>query len=82
MPRLPVVSGRRLIAFMESFGDVVVRQRGSHVRLHLKNERGDWSETVPDHQEVAKGTLRSIVRRMAQASGVEGDDLIERLARF
>lgn len=50
MPRLPVVSGRALIGFMESLGYEVVRQRGSHERLRLENERGVWAETVPDHR--------------------------------
>lgn len=81
MPRLPVISGRQLIAFMESFGYVVLRQRGSHVRLRLRNDRGEWVETVPDHREVAQGTLRSILRRMSPATGLEIDDLIERLSR-
>ncbi len=82
MPKLPVVSGRTLIAFMTSLGYVVLRQRGSHVRLQLKNERGEWRETVPDHREIAKGTLGSILKRMTQGLGIESDELIERLARF
>lgn len=79
MPRLPVVSGRQLIAFMESFGYVVVRRRGSHVRLVLRSERGEWAETVPDHREVAQGTLRSILRRMSPPTGFDVDELAERL---
>lgn len=82
MPRLPVVSGPTLIAFMQSFGYVVVRQRGSHVRLELRNDRGVWVETVPDHKEVAKGTLRSILRRAALALNLNDETLIDRLAQF
>lgn len=81
MPRLPVISGRALVAFMQTFGYVVTRQRGSHVRMHLRNERGDWFETVPDHREIARGTLRSVLRRMAVATAMDEDVLIERLAR-
>lgn len=80
MPRLPVVSGRELVAFMQSFGYAVVRQRGSHIRLEMRNDRGVWAETVPDHKEVANGTLRSVLRRISQATAIEVDELIERLA--
>ena len=80
MPPLPVVSGRTLIAFMESFGYVVVRRRGSHVRLTLQSKRGEWHETIPDHDEVARGTLRGVLRRMSIATGIEVEGLIERLS--
>ena len=82
MSRLPIVSGRVLMAFMESQGYVELRKRGSHVRLELRNERGVWVETVPNHKEVAKGTLRSILRRMSLATGAEVEALVEALARF
>lgn len=64
MPPLPVVSARELIAFMESLDHTVVRQRGSHVRLTLKNDRGEWHETVPMHREIARGTLRDLDPRV------------------
>ena len=79
MPPLPVVSGRMLIAFMGSLGYAVTRQRGSHVRLELRNDRGTWRETVPLHREVARGTLRGILKRVAEATELEIDDLVERL---
>ena len=82
MPPLPVVSGRTLIAFMGSLGYVVMRQRGSHVRLELRNDLGTWRETVPLHREVARGTLRGILKRVAQAAGLELDRLVARLAEF
>lgn len=82
MPRLPVVSGRQVISFMQSIGYIVTRQRGSHVRLELKNDSGTWAETVPDHKEVARGTLRSILRRIHEATGIEVDSLIDRLANM
>lgn len=33
MARLPQVSGKELIKFLESLGYVVIRRKGSHVRL-------------------------------------------------
>lgn len=79
MPRLPVVSGSELVAFMQTKGYRVVRQRGSHIRFELRNDRGVWAETVPDHKEVARGTLRSILRRMSDALNIAFDELVRQL---
>jgi predicted RNA binding protein YcfA (HicA-like mRNA interferase family) len=38
----------------------MVRQRGSHMILVKKG--GMATLSVPDHKEVAKGTLRSLIR--------------------
>lgn len=80
-PRLPQVSGRTLIAFLEHHGYTVLRQRGSHVRLVL--QRGDESYfiTVPNHKVIAKGTLGDILTAVSRATGVPKSDLIELLRR-
>ncbi len=57
---LPVLSGREVVRVFESFGWEVARQRGSHIILVKEGELATLS--VPDHQEVAKGTLRSLIR--------------------
>ena len=80
MPRLPVVSGRKVVSFMQSHGYQIVRQRGSHIRLELRNDRGVWIETVPDHREVARGTLHSILRRMSEALNLSVDELARQLS--
>jgi predicted RNA binding protein YcfA (HicA-like mRNA interferase family) len=44
-----------------SYGYVVVRQRGSHVRLrHPAGQRVPL--TVPVHREIKRGVLRSLIR--------------------
>ena len=60
MPKLPVVSGAEVVRAFESLGWEVVRRRGSHVILVKEGEMASLS--VPDHNEVAKGTLRSLIR--------------------
>lgn len=60
MPSLPALSGREVVKVFESFGWEVARQRGSHIILIKDNHNATLS--VPDHKEVAKGTLRSLVR--------------------
>jgi predicted RNA binding protein YcfA (HicA-like mRNA interferase family) len=60
MPVLPQLSGREAVRAFESLGWKVVRQKGSHIIL-IKNEHVA-TLSVPDHKEVAKGTLRSLIR--------------------
>jgi len=57
---LPVLSGREVVRVFQSFGWEVARQSGSHIILVKEGEFATLS--VPDHREVAKGTLRSLIR--------------------
>jgi predicted RNA binding protein YcfA (HicA-like mRNA interferase family) len=61
LPRLPVVSAKQAIKTLEQFGFQVYRQTGSHI--HLWNEEKNLVVTVPNHQELAKGTLISIMKQ-------------------
>lgn len=60
MPALPVLSGREIVSVLVSLGWVIARQRGSHIILTKPGELATLS--VPDHKEVARGTLRSLLR--------------------
>ncbi|MFB8792270.1 MAG: type II toxin-antitoxin system HicA family toxin [Potamolinea sp.] len=60
MSRLPQVSGRECVKALEKVGFSLVRQRGSHMIL-CRDEPFNLV-VVPDHQELAKGTLRAIIR--------------------
>ena len=60
MPKLPTLSGKKVVRAFENAGWQVVRQRGSHVIL-IK-EGSHITLSVPDHKQVAKGTLRSLIR--------------------
>jgi len=60
MPALPVLSGRKAVRVFEKLGWEVARQRGSHIILVKEGEIATLS--VPDHKEIAKGTLRSFIR--------------------
>jgi predicted RNA binding protein YcfA (HicA-like mRNA interferase family) len=59
MPELPVISGDKCIAALARAGYVVVRTKGSHVRLRCAGRK---PVTVPRHDELDRGTLRSILR--------------------
>ena len=59
-PGLPVLSGREVVRVFESYGWQVARQSGSHIVMVKDGELASLS--IPDHREVAKGTLRSFIR--------------------
>lgn len=61
MSVLPRVSGREVVKALTKVGYEQDRQRGSHIILR----QGSYPHrriTMPDHKEVAKGTLRAIIR--------------------
>jgi predicted RNA binding protein YcfA (HicA-like mRNA interferase family) len=57
---LPVLSGKEVVKIFESIGWEVSRQRGSHIIMTKEGEIVTLS--VPSHREVARGTLRSLIR--------------------
>jgi predicted RNA binding protein YcfA (HicA-like mRNA interferase family) len=61
MPRLPVLSANDVIKLLQRFGFSVYRQSGSHI--HLWHEERKLLVTVPNHRELAKGTLISILKQ-------------------
>ena len=71
-PALPVLSGRDVVRVFESLGWQVARQSGSHVIMVKESEMTTLS--IPDHREVAKGTLRSLIR----AAGITVNEFIAR----
>lgn len=61
MGDLPVVSGRDVVKAMTALGYRLDRQKGSHMILR-QTDAPHRRLVVPDHREVARGTLRSIIR--------------------
>jgi predicted RNA binding protein YcfA (HicA-like mRNA interferase family) len=60
MASLPAISGQEAVRIFESFGWSVARQRGSHIIMTKSGEIATLS--IPNHKEIAKGTLRSLIR--------------------
>ena len=73
MSFLPSVSGRKVVRAFAELGWQVARQRGSHIVLVKEGHPATLS--VPDHKEVAKGTLRSLIR----AAGITVDEFVQNL---
>ncbi|CAN5886414.1 type II toxin-antitoxin system HicA family toxin [soil metagenome] len=62
MAKLPIVSGRDVVRVLEKLGYVLDRQKGSH--MILRQSTSPYRRlTVPDHNEIAKGTLRAMIRQ-------------------
>lgn len=65
------ISGKQAIKILQKHGFVVSRQRGSHIVLVAEGPSGKKIAVVPNHRELAKGTIRSIARQ----SGVSPKEL-------
>jgi predicted RNA binding protein YcfA (HicA-like mRNA interferase family) len=70
-PSLPVIDGSRCVRTFEKFGWTVARRKGSHIIMTKPGHRATLS--IPDHDPVAKGTLRSFIR----AAGLSVDQFVE-----
>ena len=74
MSRLPRVSGKALVAALSKAGYNLDHQTGSH--LILRHRSPPYRRvTVPNHNEIAKGTPRAIIRE----TGLTVERLIELL---
>ena len=63
MPKLPIVSGKDVIKSLSHLGYQHVRTKGSHAILNKQTEHGKITIPVPLHKELAKGTLKSIMKQ-------------------
>jgi predicted RNA binding protein YcfA (HicA-like mRNA interferase family) len=59
-PALPLLSGATVVHALHQAGFESVRTRGSHHKLRSADGR---TVIVPLHRELARGTLRSILRQ-------------------
>ncbi len=72
MSRLPVCSGQDAVRAFQKLGYQVDHQTGSHMILRHPQMR---RLTVPNHRELAKGTLRSPIRE----AGLTKDEFVRLL---
>ena len=61
MTRLPQLSGREIVRALNKLGYEKDHQRGSYIVLRQLSSPHRLV-VIPDHDEVAKGTLRAIIR--------------------
>ncbi len=63
MSRLPRMSGRDTVKLLAKIGYLKDRQTGSHIVLRQQNYP-HRRVVIPDHREIAKGTLRAIIHQV------------------
>lgn len=69
--KYPVLKPSEITRALERFGFRLASRKGSH----MKYVRGHRTTIVPNHDEVAKGTLKSIL----ELAGIELDDFLDML---
>jgi len=60
---LPLISGREAIKALTKVGFQVTGRKGSHIKLKKKIDDKVLVVIVPDHAELARGTLKSILNQ-------------------
>lgn len=68
MTVIPRISGREVVALLVKLGYEKDRQKGSHIVLR-QAAYPHRRLVVPDHKEVAKGTLRAIIKQAGLTVG-------------
>ena len=68
------ITGKELVKRLNLLGYVTIRQNGSHVRIQTE-QNGKHSETVPNHNPMKQGTLRKILKNVANHFDLTLDEL-------
>ena len=63
MPKLRVLSGRKVVAIFERLGFLVAYTKGSHAKLVRRVGTEEQVLVVPLHKELDKGTQRAIYKQ-------------------
>jgi predicted RNA binding protein YcfA (HicA-like mRNA interferase family) len=73
MPTITILKPKEVIKAFQMLGWEIARQRGSHIILVKESHIATLS--VPNHPEVARGTLRALIAR----AGLTVDEFLEAL---
>ncbi|MDH5718650.1 MAG: type II toxin-antitoxin system HicA family toxin [Spirochaetia bacterium] len=72
MPKYKTLSGTEVIRIFEKYGFEKYSQKGSHVKLRrVIAEQMKQTLTIPNHKEIDRGTLRSIVNQASKYINIE-----------
>ena len=75
MPQVPLLRPRDVVKTFERLGWEVARQRGSHIIMTKEGHIATLS--VPNHPEVARGTLRGLIAK----AGITVEEFLEALKK-
>ena len=73
MTKVPVLKPKDVIKAFENFGWKVVRSKGSHIIMIKEGSISTLS--IPKHKEIARGTLRKLIK----SSGISLGDFVKAL---
>jgi predicted RNA binding protein YcfA (HicA-like mRNA interferase family) len=74
-PKPLLVSGRKLVKLFQQLGYEKVSQRGSHIKM--KNYATASVVIIPDHKELDRWTLKTILKQ-AEISDEQFNDLLKK----
>ena len=63
MTKVPSVNYDKVVRALRRDGWVVVRQKGSHIRLQKHTEQETLKVTVPAHRPIKRSTLSHILKQ-------------------
>lgn len=63
MSKVPSLPYTKIIRALQRDGWMIVRQRGSHIRLQKRVGNEVWKLTVPAHRTVKRSTLSHILKQ-------------------
>jgi predicted RNA binding protein YcfA (HicA-like mRNA interferase family) len=63
MPKLRVLSAKEIIAVFEQHGFEIVSRKGSHIKLRREADGIRQTLTIPNHDELDRGTTAAIYRQ-------------------
>jgi len=75
MPKVPLLTPREVVKTFEELGWEVARRRSSHIILTKEGHIATLS--VPEHREVARGTLRGLIAK----AGLTVDEFLDALRK-
>lgn len=69
--KYPVLTPKEVTTALQKIGFEFVKQKGSH----MKYQKGAYTVIIPNHSEIAKGTLKSIL----SMANIELEDFLKLL---
>ncbi|MGM0610023.1 MAG: type II toxin-antitoxin system HicA family toxin [Thermodesulfobacteriota bacterium] len=75
MSKVPSLNYDKIIKVLQRDGWVIVRQRGSHIRLQKHIEQETLKITVPAHKPIKRSTLSHILKQ----ARITADDFLKKL---
>ena len=79
MSSLRDADAAQLVRVLRIFDYILIRQKGSHMRLRSMYSGEEHLLTIPIHSPIKIGTLQSILSSVANNVGLSKPELIERL---